>query len=174
MVTNDWAQVVKDKIVIAKNRGYKKRGWIKIPKSRLSSSINYRMELSEQAVWEKLLLMADENGPVPGLISDNDFRAMPHDFLAHLATCPIEIFEATLEKGKADDSIFENGHGIFMTHFDDYQFTEYDRQRGYRQAKKQRKLLDSEEERQKMADFAKAQNIARKKHVKSEEVKRET
>lgn len=138
MVTKDWGKVIEDKITTAKVRGSKKRGWVKFTKSWLTSSINYRMEMSEQLVFSKLIVMADEYGPVPGLISDNDFRAMPHDYLAHLACCPVEMLEATLEKGLKDGSIFENGHGIFVTHFDDYQFTEYDRQLPYRQAKKQR------------------------------------
>jgi len=135
MVTKDWAKVILEKIAIAKARGSKKRGWIKLSKSWLISSINYRMELSEQAVFAKLLLFADDLGPVPGLISDNDFRAMPHDYLAHLACCPPEVLEATLKKAVDDDSVFENGHGIFLTHFDEYQFTEYDRQRPYREKK---------------------------------------
>lgn len=138
MVAFDWEKVVKEKIANAKSRGSKKRGWVKCTKTWLTCSINYRMELGEQAVFWKLIVMADEYGPVPGLISDNDFRAMPHDYLAHLAMCPIEVFESMLKKSLADDSIFENGHGLFLTHFDDYQFTEYDRQKPYRQAKKAR------------------------------------
>ncbi|MBA7546722.1 hypothetical protein ES705_39117 [subsurface metagenome] len=94
------------------------------------------MELGEVAVFSKLIVMADEFGPVAGLISDNDFRAMPHDYLAHQAFCSLEVFEQTIQKGIVDDSIYENSHGIFLTHFDDYQFTEYDRQKPYRQRKK--------------------------------------
>lgn len=136
MVTNDWQKVVEEKIADAKSRGSKKRGWVKFTKSWLTSSINYRMELSEQAVFSKFIVMADEYGPVPGLISDNDFRAMPHKYLAHLACCPIEVFEATLKKSLDDDSAFENGHGIFLTHFDEYQFTEYDRQKPWREKRR--------------------------------------
>lgn len=101
MVTKDWGRVIKEKIAVAKTRGSKKRGWVKFTKSWLTSSINYRMELSEQAIFSKFIVMPDEYGPVPGLISDNDFRAMPHDYLAHLATCPIEVLESTLKKAKA-------------------------------------------------------------------------
>lgn len=140
MVTTDWTKIIEDKIKNARERTYKKRGWVKFTKSWLTSSINYRMELDEQAVFSKLIVMADEYGPVPGLISDNDFRAMPRKYLAHLATCPIETLETTLKKAIADDSIFENGHGLFLTHFDDYQFTEYDRQKPWRQEKKAREL----------------------------------
>ena len=134
MVTNDWKLIVENKIKEAKTRGSKKRGWVKFTKTWLTSSINYRMVLSEQAVFSKLIVMADEYGPVPGLISDNDFRAMPHDYIAHLACCPVEILEQTLKKAISDDSIYENGCGVFLTHFDDYQFTEYDRQKPYRDA----------------------------------------
>ena len=135
MIKSDWEKIVNTKVADAKSRGSKKRGWVKCTKSWLTCSINYRMELNEQAVFWKLIVMADEYGPVPGLISDNDFRAMPHDYLAHLAMCSIEIFESVLKKSIADDSVFENSHGIFLTHFDDYQFTEYDRHLPYRQAK---------------------------------------
>jgi len=137
VVTTNWSKIIEEKIANAKERSYKKRGWVKFTKSWLTSSINYRMALDEQAVFSKLIVMADEYGPVPGLISDNDFRAMPHEHLAHLATCPIETLEETIKKAVADDSIFENGRGLFLTHFDDYQFTEYDRQKPYRQRKKE-------------------------------------
>jgi len=134
--TSDWNTVTQLKISVAKARGAKKRDWVVLRKSWLTSSINYRMELSEIAVYSKLIVMADVFGPVPGLISDNDFRAMPHGYLAHQACCPIEVFEATLKKAIEDDSAYENGNGILLTHFDEYQFTEYDRQKPYRQAKR--------------------------------------
>jgi len=134
----DWEKVIDLKITLAKNRNCRKRGWIKLTKTWLTSSINYRMTLEEQAVFSKLLVMGDEYGPVPGLISDNDFRPMPVDYLAHQACCSREVFKATIEKSKEDDSIFENSHGLFLTHFDDYQATEYDRQKIYRQVAKEK------------------------------------
>jgi hypothetical protein len=143
---NNWEEVIDRKIKEAKERNAKKRGWVVLRKSWLTSSINYRMTLEEIAVFSKLIVMADEFGPVPGLISDNDCRAMPHDYLAHQACAPIDIFESMLKKAIEDDSIYENGHGIFLTHFDDYQFTEYDRQKKYRQAHRQQlRMLDTAE-----------------------------
>jgi hypothetical protein len=136
----DWAKVVDLKISIAKARGERKRGWVVLRKSWLTSSINYRMGLDEIAVYSKIIVMADEFGPVPGLISDNDCRPMPHDYLAHQACCPIDVFESCLEKAKQDDSVYENSHGIFVTHFDEYQFTEYDRQKPYREKQKARQI----------------------------------
>ena len=136
-----WDEVVTFKIAEAKDRGAKKRGWVVLRKTWLTSSINYRMELGEIAVFSKLIVMADEFGPVPGLISDNDLRAMPHKYIAHQACCPLDVLESTLKKGKEDESIYENSRGIFLTHFDDYQFTEYDRQKPYREARKQSRVI---------------------------------
>jgi len=130
---SSWDKIIEGKIEELTTRCHKKRGWVVLRKTWLTSSINYRMELSEIAVFSKLIVMADEFGPIPGLISDNDLRPMPHEYLAHQACCPLEIFEATLKKGIGDDSLYENSHGIFLTHFDDYQFTEYDRQKPSRE-----------------------------------------
>lgn len=142
MASKDWGMVIEEKIKVVKERGAKKRGWVVLRKSWLTSSINYRMELDEIAVFSKLIVMADEFGPVPGLISDNDCRPMPHEYLAHQAFCPLGVFESVIKKGITDNSIFENAHGIFLTHFDDYQFTEYDRQKPYRDAKREREQQD--------------------------------
>lgn len=144
----DWAEVLQIKIAEANERGAKKRGWVVLRKAWLTSSINYRMSLEEIAVFSKLIVMADEFGPVPGLISDNDCRAMPHEYIAYQACCPIEVLKSTIEKGIEDVSIYENSHGIFLTHFDDYQFTEYDRQKPYREAKKEGKYSQIARERQ--------------------------
>ncbi|MBV6343654.1 hypothetical protein [Candidatus Magnetobacterium casense] len=135
-IRKDWEALVNLKIERVKSRTAWKRGWVVLRKSWLTSSINYRCTLEEIAVFSKLIVMADEFGPVPGLISDNDLRAMPYEYLSHVACCPLEVFRNTVEKSKLDESIYENGHGIFIIHFDDYQFTEYDRQKKYRQAKR--------------------------------------
>jgi len=136
MTDSVYDEVIKKKITEVGTRSPKKRSWAKLDESFLTSSINYRMELSEQAVFVKLILMSIKYGPVPGLISDNDVRPMPYDYLAHLATCSLELLESTIKKGVADNSIYENSHGIFLIHFDEYQFTEYDRQKPYRQQAK--------------------------------------
>jgi len=159
---SNWEKVIEEKIADAKKRGSKKRGWVKLDAGWLTSSINYRMELGEIAVFSKLIVMADAFGPVPGLISDNDFRPMPYEYLAHQACCPLEIFKKVIEKGQADDSIFLNSHGIFLTHFDDYQFTEYDRQKPYRERKKQEEKANAPEElllEENSLDFAKISTV---------------
>ena len=138
-----WDPIIKTKIAVAKERNARKRGWVVLRKTWLTSSINYRLTLEEIAVFSKLIVMADEFGPAPGLISDNEFRAIPHDYIAHQACCPLGVLESTLAKGAEDDSIYENSHGIFLTHFDEYQFTEYDRQKPYRQQQRERRRQES-------------------------------
>lgn len=136
-MNKEYDKIIADKIKQAKSRAAKKRNWIALHDSYLDSSINYRFTLEERGVWPYIIIMANKFGPVPGLISDNDFRPMPHDYLAHQACVPFEVFESVLKKGIEDDSLYENSHGIFVTHFDDYQFTEYDRQKPYRDKKKE-------------------------------------
>ena len=141
----DWPAVLKFKIAEAKERGSKKRGWVVLRKSWLTSSINYRMQVDERAAFVALIILADEQGPVAGLISDNDLRPMPYQFLAELAHIPLEIFESCIKKGIEDDSLFNSEYGLFITHFDDYQFTQYDRQKKYRQAKGKKELIPEEQ-----------------------------
>ena len=129
----DWQAVIDLKIAQVEGRSLKKRGWIVLRKSWLTSSIHYRMTMEERFVFSMLLVLADEHGPVPGLISDNDCKSMPDQHIAHLCFAPLEVLESCLEKCKEDTSMYENGHGIFVIHFDEYQFTEYDRQKKYRQ-----------------------------------------
>lgn len=134
---NKWEPVLQAELAQAKARGALKRDWIKLKCSFLRSSINYRMETDEQMIFVKLIMLAEEQGPVPGLISDNDCRPMPIQEVAKRADCSLELLQTTLDKGIKDDAIYiSEQHGIFVTHFRDYQFTEYDRQKPYRQKKK--------------------------------------
>jgi len=124
---------------VGKYRTWAKRNWFKVTTDGiLASSLNYRMDPAQICIFFKLIALSIKHGPIPGLISDNDFRPLPHDYLAHQATCSIELFEETLRLAVEDNSIYENSHGIYMVNFDEYQFTEYDRQKPYREAKKAR------------------------------------
>lgn len=123
---------------MVKKLGRKRRTWVRLDcQGVLHGSINYLLELPEQAVFIKLIAMAEVYGPNPGVISDNDEKPLPRAFIAHELHCSKEILESTLEKCKKDNSIRENSNGIELLNFNKYQFTEYDRQRPYREAKKQ-------------------------------------
>ena len=121
----------------AENKGRKRRTWVRLDcQGVLHGSINYLLELSEQAVFIKLIVMAEVYGPTPGVISDNDGKPLPREYIAHELHCSPETLEITLMKCKEENSIKENSNGIELVNFNKYQFTEYDRQRPYRDAKK--------------------------------------
>jgi len=120
-------------------RGRKSRQWIKLYcYGVLHGSIAYKLTLEERAVWILLLAFSEECGGEPGFIQDNDGRAIPHEYIAHQLYCPVDVLRSTLKKCELENMIKENSNGIEILHFNDYQFTEYDRQRPYREAKKAR------------------------------------
>lgn len=119
-------------------RGRKPRSWVRLDcQGVLHGSINYIYSLEEQAVFIKMIAMAEVYGQEPGLISDNDGRALPEEYVAHELHCSIEVLNSVIAKGAIDKSIEVNGSGIRLLNFHLYQFTEYDRQKKYRQAKTQ-------------------------------------
>ena len=120
-----------------KSRGRPKRTWVKIDcHGILSGSINWQYTLDEQAIWVKLIAYSAICGGPPGIICDNDERPIPLWYVADELHCPKELLESVVEKGVEEGRIQENGKGLAITNFNTYQFTEYDRQKPYRQAKK--------------------------------------
>jgi hypothetical protein len=109
----------------AKRVGRKKRTWVRLDcQGVLHGSINFLYTLEEQAVFLKMIAMSAVYGCIPGIISDNEGKPLPHEFIAHELHCPREVFESLLKKGTADNAINENSHGIEMVNFAKYQFTE--------------------------------------------------
>lgn len=119
-------------------RGRKSRDWVKIDcNGVLHGSINYLLELDEQAVWFKTIAFAEVCGGPSGFIQDNEGNGLPHEYIAHELHCPVEVFESMLDKMSKDNAVRVNGTGaIELVNFLTYQFTEYDRQKPYRDAKK--------------------------------------
>ena len=111
-----------------------KRSWIKVYcYQTLHGSVSYQLTDAEQAVWIKLLCLCGLC-TIEGLISDNDRRPYPHEFIAHELHISLELLETTLEKCKSEGRIQENEHGIIITNWTTYQ-SEYQRQKPYRQKK---------------------------------------
>jgi len=120
-------------------RGRPKRSWVKMDcQGCLHGSINFQLTLEEQAIWFKLIMYSAVCGGEPGFICDNDNRAMPTEYIAQELHCSQEALESTLEKCNKEGRTKTNSTGIEIINFNAYQFTEYDRQRPYRQAKKER------------------------------------
>jgi len=79
-----------------------------------------------------MIAMAEVYGQEPGLISDNEGKALPRNYVAHELHCSQEVLNTVIKKGIDDKSMEENGTGIQLLNFSHYQFTEYDRQKPYR------------------------------------------
>lgn len=119
-------------------RGRKPRTWIKLDcYGVLHGSINFLLTLEEQAAWLKLIPFSAICGGEPGFIQDNEQKGLPHNYIAHELHCPLAVFESMLKKMKTDKAVSENGTGVIeLVNFKAYQFTEYDRQKPYRDRKK--------------------------------------
>jgi len=114
-----------------------KRTWVKLDcHGVLHGSINWLFTLEEQAVFLKLIPMAAVYCQTPGIISDNSGNPLPREFIAHELHCPVEVLNSVITKGCGDSCLKETDEGLELTNFRHYQFTEYDRQRPYREAKK--------------------------------------
>lgn len=123
-------------------RGRPKRSWVKMDcQGCLHGSINYQLTLDEQAVWFKLIMYSAVCGGEAGFICDNDNKPMPLEYIAQELHCPLETLEGTLKKCAEEGRVNVNSTGIEIINFAAYQFTEYDRQRPYRQAKQERERL---------------------------------
>jgi len=125
-------------------RGIKKRTWVKLDcQGVLHGSINWIFTLEEQAIFLKLIPMAAVYCKEPGTIADNEGNPLPREFIAHELHCSIELLASVIDKGVKDHCLEETDHGLVLLNFKEYQFTEYDRQKKYRQ--KQTKDLTPEE-----------------------------
>ncbi len=116
-------------------RNRKSRTWVKLDcEGVLRGSINYLLSLDGQAIWIKMIALSEVCGGRPGYIEDNDERGLPHEYIAQELHCPVELFDLVLDKMKGNGAIEINGSGsIQLVNFNKYQFSEYDRQKPYRE-----------------------------------------
>ena len=125
-------------------RGRKPRTWVRMDcDGILRGSINYLLPLDGQAVWIKMVALSEVCGGRSGCIEDNNNNGLPHEYIAQELHCNIELFELVIKKMKGDGAVRINGTGaIELVNFNHYQFSEYDRQKPYRDAKKKREKED--------------------------------
>ena len=109
----------------------------------LRGSINYLLPLDGQAVWLKMIALSEISGGRSGFIEDNNEQGLPLEYVAQELHCSLELLKFVLEKMGKDGAINVNGSGsIELINFKHYQFSEYDRQRPYREAKAKRVAAD--------------------------------
>lgn len=121
-------------------RGRKPRTWVRMDcEGLLRGSINYLLPLDGQAVWLKMIALSEMCGGRSGYIEDNNQNGLPLEYTAQELHCGLELLKFVLDKMQSDGAIEINGTGsIRLVNFSHYQFSEYDRQKPYRQAKKER------------------------------------
>lgn len=108
-------------------RGDSKRAWVKLHiNGMLNGSVRYQLEPAERATWVDLLCFAGLGG-VPGVISDNDQRPYPHNFLANRFNIPMKLLDTTIKKCIDEGRITEDEQGIHIVNWTSYQ-SEYQRQ----------------------------------------------
>lgn len=140
-------------------RGRKPRTWVRLDcEGILRGSINYLflendynmtknegiikilISLACQGIWTKMIAFSEVCGGRSGFIEDNNQRGLPHQYIAQELHCPLDLFELVLSKMSEDGAIRLNGTGsIELINFKHYQFSEYDRQKIYRQKEGQGK-----------------------------------
>ena len=88
-----------------------------------------------------MIALSEVCGGRPGFIEDNNNNGLPHEYIAQELHCTVEMLDKVLEIMQEDDAIKVNGTGsIELVNFSHYQFSEYDRQKPYREAKKEAEL----------------------------------
>ncbi len=118
-------------------RGRPPMPWIKWHYSFLDSSINYEMDLAQQAIYLKICLYASNCGNKAGAIADNDGKPIPDWFVANCIHAPVETVQETIKIGLATNRFSQNGTGVIEIINWKYYQSEYARQKPFRDAKKQ-------------------------------------
>lgn len=122
-------------------RERKARTWVKVDcDGILHGSINYLLTLEGQAIWLKMIAFSEVCGGRPGYIEDNNNKGLPREYVAHELHCTVESLNKVIDIMISDGALnITNGTGsVHLVNFSHYQFSEYDRQRPYREAKKQK------------------------------------
>ncbi|MGA2670447.1 MAG: hypothetical protein ABSF21_03390 [Dehalococcoidia bacterium] len=120
-------------------RGIKRRTWVKLDcQGVLHGSINWLFNLEEQAVFLKLIPMAAVYCKTPGTIADNEGKPLSREFIAYELHCPVETLNSVIDKGTKDNCLKDTEQGLVLVNFPLYQFTEYDRQKPWRERQRQK------------------------------------
>lgn len=114
-----------------------KRKWIKLWIDEcLTGTIREDIEADERSVWYDFLLLAGRNRP-PGCISANEDTQISTKRLASILNISAGLLARALRKFEESGRIEIDPEGIIhIVNWDKYQYTDYDRQKPYREAKK--------------------------------------
>jgi len=113
-----------------------KRKWVKLWIDEcLTGTIREDLTPDERSVWYDFLLFAGRNRP-PGNISANETTAITPRRLAAILNIPVQLLARAVKKFEESGRVEIGEAGIIkIMNWDKYQFTDYDRQKVYRQDK---------------------------------------
>jgi len=113
------------------------RRWIKVWVTEcLTGTIRFDFTPEERCVWYDLLILAG-NCRLEGMIAAGEGTPYPKNWIAGTLNVPLELLERVLVKCRETKRICENGNGIQILNWQKYQ-SEYERQKPYRDEKKQK------------------------------------
>lgn len=111
--------------------------WIKMWINEcLEGTIRFDFEPDERCVWYELLLLAGRCRQ-EGVIAAGPGRPYPRRWIAGILNISEELLDRTLLKCVETERISDNNDGIAILNWMKYQ-PEYDRQKPYRESKKER------------------------------------
>ena len=111
-----------------------KRKWIKLYIDEcLTGTIREDLLPEERGVWYDFLLLAGRNRP-PGAISANETTPISPRRLASLLNISVQLIARATKKFEESGRVRIDESGILhIANWDKYQFTDYDRQKPFRQ-----------------------------------------
>jgi len=111
-----------------------KRKWIKLWIDEcLTGTIREDVTPEERSVWYDFLLLAGRNRP-PGCISANDKTPLTPKRLASILNIPVLLLAKAVKRFEDSERIAIDSTGIIhILNWDKYQYSDYDRQKPYRQ-----------------------------------------
>ena len=114
----------------------KNRHWIKLwIKECLTGTVRYDMTAEERGVWYDLLIFAGWNR-IPGTISANENVPIPHERIASWLNISTKLLNRCIDKFEKSGRLTIDGTGVIhIANWEKYQFSDYDRQKAYREKK---------------------------------------
>ncbi|KKN03087.1 hypothetical protein LCGC14_1111140 [marine sediment metagenome] len=125
----------------------KHRDWVKLwVKESLIGTIREDLTPEERGTWYDFLLLAG-NSRIPGVICANETTALPVKRIAGILNIDVTLVKRCIKKFKESGRITVDKNGVMsIFNWSKYQYTDYDRQKPYREAKADKELSEVEEE----------------------------
>ena len=110
------------------------RDWIKLwVKECLIGTIREDLTPEERGVWYDFLILAGHSR-VPGIICANEETPLTMKRLAEILNTPMPLIKRCIEKFQHSERIVIDEYGlIHISKWERYQYSDYDRQKKYRQ-----------------------------------------